>query len=86
MAAGSDRAKRVGGTGDFRRVDNRTDIAAAVWVEKFQQWRITLLPGVLQAAALRLVQHSPFDPRRYPAQMASGDGAIWFVDAAAQES
>jgi len=81
-------------------IDNRTDIAAAVWVEKFQQWRITLLPGVLQAArhtallatgadkaaALRSVLHSPFDPRHYPAQIASGDGAVWFVDAAAQKT
>lgn len=81
-------------------IDNRTDIAAAVWVEKFQQWRITLLPGVLlaarhtallatgsdKAAALRSVLHSPLDPRRYPAQIASGEGAVWFVDAAAQKS
>ena len=80
-------------------IDNRTDIAAAVWVEKFQQWRITLLPGVLlaarntallatgedKAAALRSVLESPFDPRHYPAQIASG-GAVWFVDAAAQNS
>jgi 6-phosphogluconolactonase len=81
-------------------IDNRTDIAAAVWVEKFQQWRITLLPGVLlaarhttllatgadKAAALRSVLDSPFDPRHYPAQIASGDAAVWFVDAAAQKS
>jgi len=81
-------------------IDNRTDIAAAVWVEKFQQWRITLLPGVLlaarrtallatgadKAAALRSVLNSPFDPRHYPAQIASGNGAVWFVDAAAQQT
>ena len=81
-------------------IDNRTAIAAAVWVENFQQWRITLLPGVLlnarhtallatgadKAAALRAVLDSPFDPRRYPAQIASGDGAVWFVDAAAQQA
>lgn len=29
---------------------NRRDIVAALWVQKFQQWRITLLPGVLLAA------------------------------------
>lgn len=81
-------------------IENRADIAAAVWVEKFQQWRITLLPGVLmaarhtallatgadKAAALRSVLHSPFDPLHYPAQIASSGGAIWFVDAAAQQS
>jgi 6-phosphogluconolactonase len=80
-------------------IDNRTDIAAAVWVEKFQQWRITLLPGVLLAArhtallatgadkavALNFVLHSPFDPQHYPAQIASGGGTVWFVDAAAQQ-
>ncbi len=31
-------------------IENRSGIAAAVWVEKFKQWRITLLPGVLLAA------------------------------------
>jgi 6-phosphogluconolactonase len=81
-------------------IDNRADIAAAVWVEKFQQWRITLLPGVLMAArhsallvtgadkagALRSVLRGPFDPLHHPAQIASGDGTVWFVDAAAQES
>jgi len=81
-------------------IENRADIAAPVWVEKFQQWRITLLPGVLMAArhsallvtgadkavALRSVLSGPFDPLHYPAQIASGDGTAWFVDAAAQES
>lgn len=78
-------------------IENRAGIAAAVWVEKFQQWRITLLPGVLMAArhtamlvtgadktaALRSVLHAPFDPLQYPAQLASSDGAVWFADAAA---
>ncbi len=78
-------------------IANRTDIAAAVWVEKFAQWRITLLPGVLLAARhtamlvtgadkagpLHAVLHDPFDPARYPAQLASGDGTVWFLDAAA---
>ena len=31
-------------------IDDHTNIAAAVYVEKFHQWRITLLPGVLEAA------------------------------------
>lgn len=78
-------------------IENRAGIAAAVWVEKFQQWRITLLPGVLMAAhhtammvtgadktaALRSVLHAPFNPLQYPAQLASGHGTVWFVDAAA---
>lgn len=81
-------------------IEDRSGIAAAVWVEKFQQWRITLLPGVLLAArhtallvtggdktaALRSVLHQPFDPLHYPAQIASGPGAVWFVDVAAQDS
>jgi 6-phosphogluconolactonase len=78
-------------------IANRTDIAAAVWVEKFKQWRITLLPGVLEAARhtamlvtgadkalpLHAVLHEPTDPMRYPAQIASGEKTIWFLDPAA---
>ncbi len=78
-------------------IANRTDIAAAVWVEKFKQWRITLLPGVLEAARhtamlvtgadkaapLHAVLHEPLDPMRYPAQIASGEKTIWFLDPAA---
>jgi len=82
-------------------IEDRSGIAAGVWVEKFKQWRITLLPGVLLAArhtallvagsdktaALRSVLNEPFDPLRYPAQIASGPGTVWFVDtAAAQET
>jgi len=66
-------------------------------VEKFEQWRISLLPGVLLAArhtallvagadktaALRSVLNQPFDPLHYPAQMASGHDTVWFVDTAA---
>jgi 6-phosphogluconolactonase len=78
-------------------IEDRSGIAAAVWVEKFKQWRITLLPGMLLAArhtallvagadktaALRSVLNEPFDPLHYPAQIASGDGTVWFVDTAA---
>jgi 6-phosphogluconolactonase len=82
-------------------IEDHTGIAAAVWVEKLAQWRITLLPGVLsrarhtamlvlggdKAAALRNVMREPFAPLRYPAQIASGEGTVWFVDsAAAQET
>jgi 6-phosphogluconolactonase len=80
-------------------IEDRSGIAAAVWVEKFKQWRITLLPGVLMAArhtallvagadktaALRSVLSEPFDPLHYPAQLASGQGAVWFVDVAAAQ-
>jgi 6-phosphogluconolactonase len=80
-------------------VANRTDIAAAVWVEKFRQWRVTLLPSVLMAARhtamlvtgpdkagpLHALLTRPFDPMTYPAQLASGEGTVWFVDAAAAE-
>lgn len=81
-------------------IEDRSGIAAAVWVAKFNQWRITLLPGVLLAArhtallvaggdkatALRSVLSEPFDPLHYPAQIASGQGTVWFVDAAAQDT
>ena len=71
-------------------------IAAAVWVEKMHQWRVTLLPGVLEsarhtvllvtgadkAAMLKTVRSADLDPSRYPVQIARLD-AEWFVDAAA---
>ncbi len=80
-------------------IADRTGIAAAVWVGKFAQWRVTLLPGVLfdarhtallvtgadKAAPLRAVQDEPFDPAQLPAQLASGRGTVWFVDAAAAQ-
>ena len=80
-------------------IEDRSRIATAVWVEKFKQWRITLLPGVLLAArrsallvdgadktaALRSVLNEPFDPLRFPAQIASGPGTVWFVDTAAAQ-
>lgn len=74
-------------------------LAAAVWVDKMHQWRLTLLPGVLEAArntvllatgedkaaALEAVLHGPYDPGKWPAQIASREGskATWFVDEAA---
>lgn len=80
-------------------IEDRSGLAAAVWVEKFKQWRITLLPGVLEAArhtamlvtgadkaqALAAALTGPYDPMRYPAQIATETpGAVrWFVDAAA---
>jgi len=80
-------------------IEDREGIAAAVYVEKLAQWRITLLPAVLLAArhtaflvigaakaeAVRAVFHEPYDPKRYPSQMAShhGRGVAWFLDEAA---
>ena len=77
-------------------IDDREGIAGAVFVEKFNQWRVTLLPGVLLAAkhtvflvagedkaeAVRAVFHEEYDPKKYPAQMAShhGRGVSWFLD------
>ena len=56
-----------------------------MYVEKFKQWRVTLLPGVLLAAkhtvflvagedkaeAVRAVFKEEYDPKKYPAQIAS---------------
>jgi 6-phosphogluconolactonase len=80
-------------------IEDRSGVAAAVWVEKFKQWRITLLPGVLEAArhtamlvtgadkaqALSAVLSAPYNPMEHPAQIATRklDPAVWFVDAAA---
>jgi 6-phosphogluconolactonase len=73
-------------------------VAEAVWVEKMNQWRVTLLPGVLEAAGdtvmlvtgvdkaavLRSVIDGEFRPAEYPAQIASrGENADWFLDQAA---
>jgi 6-phosphogluconolactonase len=83
-------------------IANRTGIAAALWVEKFAQWRITLLPGVLlaprhtamlvtgpdKAGPLHSVLHEKFDPMQYPVQLGSSERTVWFLDppAAAQET
>lgn len=77
-------------------ISDRQKIAAAVYVEKLLQWRITLLPGVLQAAhhtavlvtgndkanAVRAVFEEPYDPMKYPAQIDLRDGrdVAWFLD------
>lgn len=80
-------------------LDDREGIAAAVFAEHLNQWRVTLLPGVLLAArhtvflvtgadkaeAVRNVFQCDYEPRRYPAQIASHHGrrVAWFVDQAA---
>ncbi len=77
-------------------IDDREGIAAAVFAPKYNQWRVTLLPGVLLAAkhtvflvagqdkaeAVRAVFKEEYDPKRYPAQIAShhGRGVTWFLD------
>jgi 6-phosphogluconolactonase len=80
-------------------IEDREHIAAAVWVEKFHMWRVTLLPGALLAAkhnvflvcgddkaeSVRAVLNEEYDPKKYPAQIAShhGRGVSWFLDQAA---
>jgi 6-phosphogluconolactonase len=77
-------------------IDDRENISAAVFAEKFHQWRVTLLPGPLLAAKhtvflvagddktemVRAVFNEPYDPKKYPAQIAThhGRGVAWFLD------
>ena len=79
-------------------IDDRENLAAAVYVEKFQQWRITLLPAVLLAAqntimlvagedkaeVLRAVLDEPYNPKKLPVQIVTKAGNVmWFADKAA---
>jgi 6-phosphogluconolactonase len=79
-------------------IDDRTGITAATFASKFNQWRVTLLPGVLLAArntvflvagedkveALRAVFHEAYDPKKYPSQLGNdGNSVAWFLDEAA---
>jgi 6-phosphogluconolactonase len=80
-------------------IEDRDNIAAAVYVEKLAQWRVTLLPGVLLAArhsvvfspgadkaeAIQTVIEGRYDPMRFPAQLTShhGRSVSWFLDAPA---
>jgi 6-phosphogluconolactonase len=80
-------------------IDDLQGIAAAVYAPQFNQWRVTLLPGVLLAArqtvflvcgadkveAVRAVFHEEYDPKKYPAQISThqGRGVVWFLDHAA---
>ena len=77
-------------------IDDRDGIAAAVFVPKFSQWRVTLLPAALLAAkhtvflvagedkaeSVRAVFKEEYEPKKYPAQIAShhGRGVAWFLD------
>ncbi len=77
-------------------ISNRTGIASAVWVEKLKSHRVTLLPGVLEAATHTVIQaegeekaepvwnvlKGTEDPFRFPCQIAARNSskAIWFLD------
>ncbi len=77
-------------------INNQTDIAAHVWVEKMKMHRVTLLPGVLLKAAKTVLQvvgtdkadalndvlYGPEDPLRFPCQLAvrNSSRAAWFLD------
>jgi 6-phosphogluconolactonase len=76
-------------------IDDHEGIAAATFAPQFNQWRVTLLPGALEAArhtlflvagddkveALRAVFHEKYDPHKYPAQIGNdGENVIWFLD------
>jgi len=77
-------------------IGDRTGIAAAVYVEKLKQHRVTLLPGMLgrarhtlclatgeeKAEALRKVLRGPVDPLNIPSQIASPD-TVWYIDRSA---
>jgi len=82
-------------------IDDRDNIAGCTYVEKFKQWRVTLLSGTLLAAkhtvflvagadkkeAVRAVFQEEYDPKKYPAQIGThhGRGVTWFLDQAAAE-
>ena len=80
-------------------IRDRSGIAAAVWVEKLRQHRVTLLPGVLERArhtvclvagadkkeALRSVLTGPVDLMLRPAQIRSSH-MNWYFDQAAAGS
>jgi 6-phosphogluconolactonase len=80
-------------------IDNRTGIGGAVYVDKLNTWRVTLLPGAILAArhtlfltageekaqAVQAVLNEPYDPQRWPAQVITHHGrhVVWFLDHAA---
>lgn len=77
-------------------IDDREHVAAAVYVEKMKQHRVTLLPTVLlgakhtaflaaaadKAPAVRAVFGEESDPKTYPAQLVAhcGRDVVWFLD------
>ncbi len=79
-------------------IDDRTGLAAAVFVEKLNSHRVTLLPAVLLAAKYTVmlvagadkaqpladVLYGPHDPKKFPCQLTERDGGevAWFLDPA----
>jgi len=80
-------------------IDDRTGLTGAVFVEKLNSRRVTLLPAVLLAAKhtvmlvtgadkaepLAEVLYGPHDPQKFPCQLTERDGGnvAWFLDPAA---
>lgn len=80
-------------------IDDRTGLAGAVFVEKLNSHRVSLLPAVLLAAKhtimlvagadkaqpLADVLYAPHDPKKFPCQLTERDGGevAWFLDPAA---
>jgi 6-phosphogluconolactonase len=74
-------------------IKDRSHIAGLVWVEKFRQHRVTLLPGTLEHArstlclvtgadkadALEKVLRGPHDPLNVPSQISSTQ-MTWYLD------
>jgi 6-phosphogluconolactonase len=83
-------------------IDDRTGLTSAVFVEKLNSHRVTLLPAVLLAAKqtvmlvtgadkaqpLADVLYAPHDPKKFPCQLTERDGGevAWFLDPAAAAS
>ena len=83
-------------------INDRRGLTAAVYAASQDSWRVTLLPGVLlaaadtvflvtgddKAAALREVINGPYDPQQRPVQLIARDAnpVHWFLDEAARAS
>ena len=81
-------------------IDDRAGLTASVYAASKDSWRVTLLPGVLlaaadtvflitgddKAAALREVVDGPYDPRQRPVQLIAreAEAVHWFLDEAAK--
>jgi 6-phosphogluconolactonase len=77
-------------------IEDRRGIAAAMWVEKMRQWRVTLLPAVLiqarhtamlvtgaeKAPVLDAIVNGPYEPMKYPTQLVAKNArdVAWFLD------
>jgi 6-phosphogluconolactonase len=81
-------------------IEDRTNVASAVYVEKLKTWRITLLPGALLAAreilfftgpdkaeVIETVVHGAYDPLRWPSQVVIRNAAniVWFTGSGTKE-